>query len=113
MKYFVTFKNEKVNCSWERETENEHPSYIKKEDIVELTQEQYDNRNYLSLSNKKIVIDTEKKDKNLAKKNKHSIEKQIADWCEAKGKREAYYFRLTKTTSEYIEYKEFCESIGA
>lgn len=80
---------------------------------VEITEDQKNNSRYLSLIDGKVKIDTAKKAAKEARKNIANIEKQIADWCKAKGKREAYYFRLTKTTSEYVEYKEFCESIGA
>ena len=57
MKYYVSFKNGNIDCSWQREDndENQKPNYI---DVAyEVTEDQYTNKKYLSLVNNEIVFD--------------------------------------------------------
>lgn len=60
MKYYVSFKNNLVSCSWEREDleKQPHPSYIPKEEIYEVTEEQYklENKRFLILENNQVKL---------------------------------------------------------
>ena len=52
MRYFVSFKEDRVECLWEREDDKHHPKYIKST-IYEVSEEQFNNSRYL-----KLVSDT-------------------------------------------------------
>lgn len=51
MRYFCNFKNGLVDCYWKREDDQNHPAYIPKADIKEITLEQFDLNHFLILNN--------------------------------------------------------------
>jgi len=62
MKYYATFKNGKVDGFWQRENNDESqcPSYIPENEAIEITENQFNNINYLKLENDVVSFDSGK-----------------------------------------------------
>jgi hypothetical protein len=83
MKYFVSFKdNNTVDSSWSREDETNHPSYIPKDKIYEVSEEFYKKNTLLVLEDGVVKYDAAK----LAKKQVRDQKKSAKDNALAKFK---------------------------
>ena len=71
MKYFVNFKDNKVQCSWEREHASDHPTYLTGK-FYEVSKEQYDGRRFLILENDEVKWQQPKYNNYLAKQSNKS-----------------------------------------
>ncbi|UCF50242.1 MAG: hypothetical protein JSU91_01820 [Thermoplasmatales archaeon] len=78
MKYYATFVNGKASCYWSKEDGASHPSYIKQNELAEITKEQFDNIECLILEDGIIKFDEEKYIKKNAKLQKIEKKKSIA-----------------------------------
>lgn len=72
MRYFVIFKDDLVSTHWEREDDISHPNYIPKDEIYEVTEEQYRNTRNLILNLGVVEYDAVKRQKYLDKTSKRS-----------------------------------------
>lgn len=80
MKYFAYFKNDRINSHWIKEDDNnDHPSYIPKDEIKEITLEQHENAHQLILDGGTVKYDPIKRAASLARKlkrEKNDLSKQ-------------------------------------
>ena len=76
MKYYAYFKDDIVNCHWIKEDDsNDHPSYIPKDEIQEITLEQHENAHQLILDGGTVKYDPIKRAASLARKQKRDTSK--------------------------------------
>lgn len=54
MKYFACFKEGVLETFWEREDEFTHPDHVDPSQVRELTQEQHENRTFLTCTGEKV-----------------------------------------------------------
>lgn len=79
MRYFANFKNGKIECNWERENGKDHPSFINKEDVVEITEEQYKLKRFLTLNKGSVVLNSKYVAHVDLLKKKEDIKNKITD----------------------------------